>query len=236
MRRTSGSLPYAATAGLGFLLIAGGFAVVGCDYLGPVSTEVRDYTILDRVDRLDLRDPAGKITITAGDGPVKVSEKLRYNGDQPDATHEVSGTTLRLVNNGCHRGLHRCSVDYEVRVPAGTDVAIDADAGAVRLSGLSGDIDVTAQAGAVDGDRLASSHTVVRASAGRISLAFTGVPDSVEAHDSAGMVSIQVPVGTAYAVDARADAGKTEITVERDSSSPHRILARASAGKIEITH
>jgi DUF4097 and DUF4098 domain-containing protein YvlB len=216
-------------------LTAGVLVLTGCRYLGPTSSEVKTYTLSDSITSVSVDNKSGTVEVTAGSGPVQVTETLTYSNGKPNTSHAVDAGKLNLVDNGCSGNVHRCEVSYVVRVPAATAVQIQASAGKVTLTGLAGDIDVTNSAGRIDGTDLTSQHTVVKDNAGEISLAYTAVPASVEARDSAGRIEIKVPGTASYAVDAHTSAGKTEVSVPQDSSSAHKIYARDTAGAIEIS-
>ncbi len=217
----------------GVLIGAGALGMAGCKWDRPQNTEVHTYTVSGAPTRLDVTNHLGHVEVVAGDGPIQVTETWRFDDAKPTTTHGIDGDTLRLSENGCERG-HACQVDYRVRVPAATAVTAKDTAGAMTLTGITGDIDVTDTAGRIDGTGLGAKNTVVRDSAGAIDLRYTAVPDSVDAHDSAGSITIRVPDSVAYHVDAHTTAGKTSVDIPQDGSSPHRIVADDTAGAITI--
>jgi DUF4097 and DUF4098 domain-containing protein YvlB len=125
-------------------------------------------------------------------------------------------------------------VDYQVRVPASLAVEVHADAGTVTVTGLTGDLRVTADAGTVHGTDLASAHTTIRADAGTVTLRYRSTPSTVDAKADAGNIEIWVPRGQSYAVDATADAGDRTVGVPIDATAAHRITAHCDAGSVRI--
>ncbi len=209
-------------------------ALASCD-LAQSSTETHAYQVDGQVTRLVLTATAGRIEITTGDGPISVSETYRYNRTAPTTRHETAGGTLTLTDDEC-AGQHvgHCEINYSIRVPAATAVQITTAAGTVDVSGLAGDLTVTSDAGRIDGTGLSSAHTTARTNAGVVSLAYRLAPQAVTARSDAGSVSVLVPAGDAYAVDAGTDAGKVTVEVPRDAASTRTISAHSDAGKVEV--
>lgn len=220
-----------AVAGVGLLAIGALVGLGGCGVVGLDSTEVRTYQVTDSVQRLDLRSDAGAVEVRAGDGPVKVTETVSYRGSKPDTSHVVQDGTLNLRNQDCSH----CSVSYLVQLPAGTAVKVQTSAGKIELSGLTGDVTADTSAGEIGGTDLGSAHTTVHTRAGKIVLAYTAAPSTVDAQTSAGAVDISLPGGGPYAIDASTRAGNTKIGVPTDPGASRKITAHSSAGKIVIS-
>lgn len=226
MRR--GALGLTATA---VVLIASGVTVAACS----VTSDTRSsYEIGGTISKLDVRDPAGKVEVTAGGGPVRVTETVRYSGREPRTSHTTDSGTLRLTNGGCGGHVHVCAVDYQIRVPAATSVEITNAAGVIRLTDLAGDLNITSNAGAVEGTGLSSAHATVHDNAGHVSLRYSAAPTRVTVTDDAGAIEVRVPKDGAYAVDASTDAGQTSISVPRDPGAVRTISAHTHAGKVTI--
>lgn len=224
--------------GLARVVVGLGLALVllpGCGR--PVyHTAELSYQVADGVDRLVIDARAGEVHLRVGDGPVRVTETHRYTTHRADTTHTVTDTTLRLTAGGCGRGDLRCGVLFDITAPAATAVDISARGAGVDVVGLTGDITVRTDAGAVDASGLGSSHVSVRSKAGAISLGFTAPPTAVAAETDLGGIEIMVPAGTAYAVDAATAVGGSEVLVKRDPRSPHTISARTDLGGIRVDH
>jgi DUF4097 and DUF4098 domain-containing protein YvlB len=181
---------------------------------------------------LDLDSRAGEVEVRPGNGSVSVTETVHYRKSKPQPSHEVQDGTLVLRNDGCGY----CSVDYVVELPANATVKIHTDAGAIRLTGLTGDVTADTAAGEIDGTDLGSAHTTVTSHAGAIKLRYQSAPSTVDAKTSAGAVEIHVPGTDAYAVDASTRAGDTNIGVPTDPAASRKITAHTTAGAITIAH
>jgi DUF4097 and DUF4098 domain-containing protein YvlB len=201
---------------------------------GSTTTDEVAYTIDQPFTALVIDSRAAAVEITTGDGPASVKEVHKYSKDKPRTGHQVDGQTLRLTESGCVDDNARCGVEYHITVPAATTAQITAQAGAVRLTGLAGDIHVTTQAGAVEGTGLSGAEVVVKSQAGAVSLEFTEAPTLLRANTELGAVELRVPGDSAYAVAASTDLGKAEISVRQDAASAHRIEASAQAGAVTV--
>ena len=80
---------------------------------------------------------------------------------------------------------------------------------------------------------LTSRAVTARASAGAITLAFAASPTTVDAQTKVGSVTVQLPADMAYAV-ASSQVGDVEVTVRRDSGSPHCVTARSQVGSVTV--
>jgi len=194
----------------------------------------QSYEVAEPVSSLVIDAEVGEVTVKAGEGPVQVTETYHYSTDKPRTSHQVNGSTLRLTDAGCASDELHCSSGFDVRVPATTSVEIKTDAGAIRLSKLSGDITVVTDAGAVEGSDLSGDKVSVTTQAGAASLHFAKPPTDVRATTELGAISVQVPRGTPYAVDASTEVGGAQVRVVQDPSSRHKISARTEVGGIRV--
>jgi DUF4097 and DUF4098 domain-containing protein YvlB len=218
------------------LLAVGVIAVattVSCGLPG-LRTEEQTYEITEAVTNLVIEARAGAVTVAAGEGPVRVTETYEYRDDKPRTSHRVEEATLQLTETGCASDTLRCSVHFRIQVPTATAVTIITNAGAVELDDLHGDIRVKTDAGAVQAKNLAGDQVDVETDAGATSLHFREPPTAVTATTDLGAIAVEVPRGTAYAVNAVTSVGKADIRVERDSSSPHKITLRTDVGGIRV--
>jgi DUF4097 and DUF4098 domain-containing protein YvlB len=222
-----------AAIGVSLLVVGAlvGLGLTGCGLAGPELTDVRSYAIAGPVQRLDLVSQAGAVEVRAADGSSRVTETVRYRGSLPVTSHDLKHGTLELRNDKCSN----CFVAYLVEVPAGTTVHVHTDAGAVRLTGMSGDLTVETDAGEIAGTGLGSAHTVATSRAGKISLGYQADPSTVEAKTRAGAVEIHLPGTGAYAVDAGTRAGSTTIGVPTDPKASRTISAHTEAGAVTVT-
>ena len=201
---------------------------------GSTTTEELSYQIDQSVTALVIAARAASVAIVVGDGPVTVTEEHRYSRSKPTTAHRVEGQTLRLTESGCGDDELRCDVEYRIRMPKAMSAEITAQAGAVRVDGLAGDVRVTTEAGAVEGRALTSDEVIIETEAGAASLEFAEAPTLVQTTTSMGAVEVRVPGTTAYAVDVQTSVGGSSVGVEQDPASAHRIEVHTDLGAVKI--
>ena len=194
----------------------------------------QSYQITDRIDALVVDARAAAVTLEVGDGPVTVEEIYHSGSDRPTTSHRVDGSTLHLSETGCRDNSVRCDVEFRVHLPAAATADITSQAGAVQVAGLTGNLTVTTQAGAVQGSGLGGDQVRVSTKAGATTLAFTRAPSTVSASTEVGAVEVRVPSGTSYAVDVQSTVGPSDVSVQRDPASPHKIEVRTSVGAVRV--
>lgn len=205
---------------------------------GQGQTATTSYTIEQPVARIAHQGRAGKVTVTAKDGPVAVTERARWSTrEKPVTSHTVEGDALRLREDGCpyRDSGQTCQVAWDITAPAGTVLELDADAGGIEVRGMAGKLTLRADAGGIEARDLRSRAVDANADAGGVQLDFAEAPDDVTAKTDAGGVEITVPAGASYAVRAKVGAGSKTVEVPQDPGSPRRIKAEADAGGVEIT-
>ena len=207
--------------------------LAGCSG-GSTTTDELSYQIDQPLTALVIDARAASVAITVGDGPVTVTEEHRYSSGKPTTAHQVTGQTLQLSESGCGDDDARCDVGYTIRMPKALSADITAQAGAVKLDGLAGDVHVTTQAGAVEGLALTSDEVIIKTEAGAASLEFAEAPTLVRTTTSVGAVELRVPGTTAYAVDVKTSAGARSVGVENDPASAHRIEVHTDVGAVKI--
>ncbi|MQA85940.1 MAG: DUF4097 family beta strand repeat protein [Streptosporangiales bacterium] len=208
-----------------------GTVVVGGDTQG----DEKNYEVGGRIDRLVVRADAGdvKVTGTEGERTPAVTERLHYDTRKPRTTHKVENNTLVLTAT-CPGGARRCWVDYAITVERSVQVTAETGAGDVVVENTSRPMEATADAGDVRATGLAGPSAVAGSDAGGVLLEFVSPPDQVDATTSAGDVTIRLPGGTSYAVEADTDVGDSTVDVPVDSGSAHRVRARSDVGDVSV--
>src|SRR3954451_5645323 len=123
-------------------------ALTACGTTGAATTtDEQSYQISQSIQALVVEARAAGGIIETGDGPVTVKETYRDGDDKPAPPHGVDGSTLRLTDTGCRTDEVRCDVEFRVHLPAKASARVTTEAGAVRMTGLAGNVTVTTQAG-----------------------------------------------------------------------------------------
>ncbi len=218
------------------LLTASAPAIAGCGTRISPATAENSYTVTEPVTSLKIDNPVGNTQIEGTDtNTISVTEQLHYTGNPPQTSYPITGRQLALSYT-CPGvfDVNSCSVTYVVKVPRGLAVQIDDNVGSTTLTGLAGQLTLTSSTGNIDATGLTSTAVRAHANAGTITLGFTAPPTTVDAQAQVGSVTIRLPAGTAYAVDAGSQVGVADVTVQRDPGSQHRITARSQVGSVSI--
>jgi Putative adhesin len=203
-------------------------------------------------------DDAGDVRLTSAPagGELRVRARVTAGLRSPDRDVEQSDGTLRL-SSSCQflLGGDNCGVEYEIALPPGTNVRVDATAGDVRAEDLRSTVpvelessagDVTAvdviapelrlssSAGDVEATGVRAERVTAESSAGDVTMSLRDAPRSVDADSSAGDVEVVVP-DQPYQVDASSSAGDVDTRrVDTDPDSNRVIRVRSSAGDVTV--
>lgn len=161
---------------------------------------------------LDLRSLAGDVDVSSSGGGI-----------------DTTGTTGALTLDSSGGGI-------DVTDATGP-VTATSSGGGITVTGSSGALTLDSSGGGVTVLQSTSAEVVADASGGGITVRLTRSPTSVDLDSSGGGVTLTVPDdGQAYAVDASASGGDTEVEVDTAEDSSHHIKARSSGGGVTIAH
>ncbi|WP_328343847.1 DUF4097 family beta strand repeat-containing protein [Micromonospora sp. NBC_00421] len=193
----------------------------GCDTLAFRRLDF-DTTEAAKIARITVRPGSGDVVVRAT-GPatgVRVKRVVRYQGDQPDTTYEITGDEL-VLDTDCGS---RCSVSYDVTAPPGVRVQGEAGSGDVELARI-GSVDFTLGSGNI---RIADASGTVRAETGSGNIEVVNVAGPVDLRAASGDVT-----GTRLGGDVSAETGSGNITLILDKPASTR--AHAGSGDVELT-
>ncbi|MHC5902740.1 DUF4097 family beta strand repeat-containing protein [Streptomyces sp. S6] len=213
-RLTSGVLCSAVS-----LVLAATASLTGCSS-PPFSTGENAYDVEEPVTALRIDSFNGDIEVVPGTGDtVEVVEAYEYTKGKPKVQHSVSGGELLLRNSGCDSALmyDKCGVAYRVEVPASTVLRLRTGGGDIHAENLSGNV-----------------HAEV--GGGDVTLSFAAAPDSVDARSESGDVTVRLPRGSSYAVNATAEDGERTVEVGTAASSPNRVRVHSEFGDVRVVH
>lgn len=224
----------------------GVLAVLGLVVLGAVGvvtelfqqerTDTRSYP--GTISTLAVSTDVGSIRVQAGPAgsAVRVAQFTQWSFREPAATGRLDGDVLRL-EGFCRSPLGRCSVDFDVTVPADTILLLTSSTGSVRVDGATTDVTASTSTGDLDLRNLAAARLTATTSTGNVTAEFTKAPTSVRARTSTGDLTVVVPDDdTLYDVDATTSIG--DVFVDRalvaERTPAPRIEARSSTGSVRV--
>src|SRR2546423_1046090 len=192
----------------------------------PVSLIGQTRAQLDTTIHLELRGTvdlslaSGKITVHGWDSPdVKILASTETGVLRFDAT--PSRLTLRVDPEG-ERERPRGNASYDVSVPRGTRLRLQAVSGSVTASGSQGEISATTVGGAVD------------VSGGRRQVAIESVSGSVRVSQLSGELRVQNVSGNVRAenVSGRVEASAISGTIRLIGLRANDVRAQTASGDI----
>ena len=257
MRWSGGAGPAGTAMKLAAVVLTGGlatFALAGC-YVnvsaGPLQHRTRNYSVTAQVQTLVVNAHVGGVRVTGGDSAkISVTEHISFRHTVPVTTHRAAAGTLTL-DSTCPAG-ETCGVAYDIMVPRSVTMRVSDSVGTIRLSSLtgqitartdagdvdlasvSGPVNITGQAGSILGQNVSSANASLHVTAGTIEVTFSAAPATLTATATAGSVTLRVPGGVPYGVDANTSVGSTDVGVLRSAASPHAITASTTTGSITI--
>jgi Putative adhesin len=202
------------------------------------SKKTEEYTVSEPVHELVVDSDAGSVRIVATDADtISVRQTTHWVTDEPSPKRSIVDGVLRLEDaDECRGGwtVCRCETDYRIEVPHELAVTVKADAGTVKVAGVTGNLTIESDAGTVQGTGLGSDRVKASTDAGNVKLTFTSAPSWVDAETDAGNVDIDLP-RSEYALDLDTDAGGSSVEgVVQYDLSPRTVKASTDAGDIEI--
>jgi DUF4097 and DUF4098 domain-containing protein YvlB len=234
------STPLPALVLAAFAAIAMSGCAVSLDFDEDVTkrTEARTVPVGD-LTHLDVSTANGTVSVATADvDDIEIVARLQES-DRGDAEFSVDtdDDVLSLVGE-CDGGwLSRCSVGFDVTVPAGLDVDVRTDNGPIFVDGVAGRVDLETDNGAIEATTLEADDVAARTDNGRILLQFDAAPTSVEATSDNGAIAIRFPDdGADYDVDASSDNGPRDIAVRTDPTAERRIVVGSDNGAIDVEY
>jgi hypothetical protein len=213
-----------------------------------------------------LSDVPARISVQV-DGSVQVDAaplgagssmtvRRQWTWAEPQLVTTRSGDQLTVRSSCVQLGPFACGTDVRLLVPAGTAVTVRSTDGAVRVSGLRGDVDLGADSGSVTandvsaahlrlhsndgsvrGNRLAVADVTAGSDSGAVRLDLAVEPTRVVASSNDGSVRIAVPGGPAgYRTEAHSNDGRKAVDVRRDDGSARLLQATSDSGAVTITY
>ena len=161
-----------------------------------------------------------------------------------DATVEApAGSALKLTSGGGDLSVSGLSGAVSASTDGGNvtasrlsaDVTLSSGGGDVTVSQLSGTVGLHTDGGNINGTGISSTDVTAATGGGDITLTLTRAPRDLAVSTDGGNVTIVVPAGVSYDVQARSAGGSVSKDVAMSSTSPYKITATSGGGDITIS-
>lgn len=192
---------------------------------------------------VEIDNDYGDVHVSRGDaGTVKVTA-LKHSPNESDLAMidvhvdavpgAVKVTTDYPAVTGWFAHQHD-SVDYDVRVPAGTKVILRSKYGDGYVSGVGGPVDASSRYGDVEVDGAIGADTIA-SEYGDVTLSITSIrpADAVTMSTTYGDVTLTLPAGTTPAVHAVTRLGDVNNDFGQSSNGP-AVDLRTTFGDVDV--
>lgn len=213
------------TASIAVAAIALGVVASGCDiHFGVQEFRKKmaaNTQVSARVTAVNVSTSSGTVKVHAGTGSgVTIQRTVHYNSGHPHPSQSVQGGTLTF-DNGCSR----CTIDYDLTVPASVSVTAHADSGDVTVDGVAS-ADLKASSGTLRADNIEGSLSA-HIDSGDIKLETVG--GAVDLSTDSGSINGTGLNGTV--ANAKADSGGIRLDF---TAIPTSVKAHASSGSLHL--
>lgn len=213
MRKVGLVLPLLAVLGLSGC----GFGVHFGDYKNELTS---DTTVSGPVKVVDIHADDGRLTIRPGGPAVRIHRVVHYQDHTPHPGQRLDSGRLTFT-----RDCSRCSIDYELTVPASITVRARADSGRIDVTGVAA-ADASNDSGSVT-VRSVKGAVQVHSDSGRVTVDGVGGP-LVLTTDSGSIHATRL---AAAAVRARSDSGRVELAF---AAAPTDVNATTGSSSLHV--
>jgi hypothetical protein len=254
---TSG--PHTAWLAAGSVLTVAAFGWGTFNIVDLLAHEVRTVTeVVDAegVSMIDIDNSIGRVFVTGTDTDqvtivARISDGLRATGN----SSRVVDDRLEIRASCPLFGSMWCSVDYQIEVPAGIDLdinaddgrvevvdvrgalAVDDDNGSIDIRGADGPLRATTDNGSIDATGVRSATVFADSDNGSVEIVMATPPQQLEASTDNGSVTVVLPdTSDTYAVDADTDNGSVRNDVRTDPSSARTITLSSDNGNVTVRY
>ncbi|HET7208201.1 MAG TPA: DUF4097 family beta strand repeat-containing protein [Terriglobales bacterium] len=184
---------------------------------------------------IDVTTGSGNIRVRTGAADsVEITGRIRASGwlASADRVHQLeanppiqqSGNTIRIGHTPSTDFLRNISIDYELVVPAQTQVTSHSGSGNQSVDGIRGSLDVTAGSGNVN---VANVGSAVIAETGSGDMQLEHVDGNVQAKTGSGSI-------TALAIGGGFSGETGSGRIELEQAAPGSVHVKAGSGTIEL--
>ncbi|HZQ78588.1 MAG TPA: DUF4097 family beta strand repeat-containing protein [Acidimicrobiia bacterium] len=251
-------LPRPGLLGLGLALTAVLGGLGGLVAVNRMATQTvhQERTYPFNGTQLAVEAALGSVQIVPGEpGQIVVRRTMTYGLRRPSVEERVDGDTFRVSDETCPvESAFPCRVRWLLQVPRDLDVEVRTGAGSIAVSGLSGKVKLTSDAGAVratgpsgklvtlrshDGpvtaQNISSAQVVATSDNKGVQLTFRSPPALVVGRSQKGPVGVVLPEGDdAYKISAKSQGGSRTVAARTSDDAKRRIDILSATGDVSV--
>jgi hypothetical protein len=226
-------------------LISGGFSGVNQAFSKSEALATRTFAVQSE-PKLVVKDPVGTVHIHAGGSRNIVVDGIKHSGffgnpGDVQVNLKQNGNELDVIieNNSGPTFFNASNVDLNITVPSLSDIQDNSNAGTLSIDGVSGQMNVQANAGTIDvTNATLKGDSTFEANAGTINYSGSLTPHGTyNFHTDAGSINLTLPSNSSFTLDSKVNAGSVNNDFESDTvgSAPYaQVIANANAGSVNI--
>ena len=239
-----------------FCVIALAYGVLAVVDLLAFGRDEFDRTFTEPIAMIEIDSDAGSVRIEGTNATeTVVHASLRRGLRGPSHTERLIGDRL-VLDSDCPNFLTSlCDVSYTLRVPADVAIVVTSSGGGVRVSDLTGTVDISSSGGGIratrtsgplrlrssgggiTGEALASANVDASSSGGGVRLGFASAPSAVTVDSSGGGITVELPnTPETYRLDAASSGGGVSTSVRTDPASTRVIDVHSSGGGVTVRY
>jgi hypothetical protein len=177
----------------------------------------------------------GKLSVVgASTTKVSLTGQLRWSGHPPVAvTRREHGGHVLLLSYRC-AAASPCTENFRLTVPAGDAIALSQSSAQLTLSGLAGQVSVTAASVLIIATGLRATTLVASVTSGTLTASFAAPPSLVNVTLISAQAALRLPASAAYQVSQQVTDGNVTVAVPRAGTADHRVIAHVTSGDLEL--
>jgi hypothetical protein len=184
---------------------------------------------------------SGRVHVTADPGARDVTARFQRADGRPALVNAVAienaTTGADMITLTCeeHGSQVPCTGDLALVLPEHTALRLGQTSGETVLTGLGGDLDVTASSVRLTADGLRSAHARFAVTSGSADLSLAAAPRDFTLTETSASVRVDLPRSPdGYAVTTAAASASTQVDVPDDPASTHRISLTVTSGSLSL--
>lgn len=200
-------------------------------------SESRPLEVPAEMTRLVVDNSVGEVVVreaeVGAEPEVQVTETWGLQRPEVSTSSADGTTTLRGSCDGPTFG--KCSTDWQIAVPAGTQIELRGDVGSVRASEISGDLDVDLEVGEVEVLEATSDEISVQVGVGSASVDAAEPPRRTTVRTDVGDASVTLPGEADYRVTAGTETGSLTNTLGDDPQAENVVDVGVDVGEATLS-
>ncbi|MCD0480920.1 hypothetical protein LO771_00435 [Streptacidiphilus sp. ASG 303] len=182
---------------------------------------------------------SGEVLIGSGPRTSAVTGTVAADrGTQPRWEERAGPGGGRALHLSCRTAGGRvpvpCAGRISLTVPDGTAVRLLRLSGRAVLTGLAGDVDLSAASADVRAAGLRSARLTAEIASGSMDLAFAAPPARVALSAASSHAAVHLPGCAAYAVSSQGTRASVDSRLRRDNASPHLVEVGADSSDVQL--